>query len=153
MKLSITEKLIGSGLYSGYVPFASGTAGSLVALLIYLVPGFENPTIMLGFISAGTLIGILLGSKFEQKYGKDPAEFTLDEFVGTWLSLILLPKTLLIVLIDFILWRVLDILKPFPARQLEKLPGGWGIMLDDIVSALYTLLLMNILLQFNLLTI
>ncbi len=153
MKLSIIEKFIGTGFFSGYAPLAPGTAGSVMALLIYLIPGFENPAIMLFFISAGFLTGIILGTKFEKQFGKDPSIFTLDEFVGTWIALILLPKTWIVIFIDFILWRILDILKPLPARQLEKLQGGWGIMLDDVVSALYTLILMNLLLQFNFLTI
>jgi len=104
---------------------------------------------MLLSASVATVIGIHIGTKFENAYGKDPSKFVLDEFVGTWLALLALPKTLIIVLISFILWRVLDILKPFPARQMEKIKGGWGIMLDDIVSGIYTLILMQILLQID----
>jgi phosphatidylglycerophosphatase A len=143
------EIFLGTGFFSGYSPIIPGTAGSFVALIIYLIPGFENPTIMLVFISLATVIGIPLGTKFEHAYGKDPSKFVLDEFVGTWLALITLPKTLIIVVLSFILWRLLDILKPFPARQLERINGGWGIMLDDIISGIYTLILMLVLLQLN----
>lgn len=153
MELTIIEKIIGTGFFTGYAPFAPGTVGSFAALLIYLIPGFENPTIMLLLITAATFATIYLGGKFENKFGKDPSIFTLDEFVGTWLALLMLPKTVIIVIVDFILWRILDILKPFPARQLEKIPGGLGILLDDVISALYALILMNVLLQINLLII
>ena len=149
MKPNKFEIFLGTGFFSGYSPFAPGTAGSVVAVLIYLIPGFENPAVMLLAVSFVTVVGVLLGTKFEKSYGKDPSKFVLDEFVGTWLALITLPKTLTIVILSFILWRMLDILKPFPAKQLERLKGGWGIMLDDIVSGIYTLILMQILLQIH----
>ncbi len=149
MKPNKFEIFIGTGFLSGYSPFAPGTAGSLVALLIYLIPGFENLIVMLTAIVIATICGIYLGGKFENVYGKDPSLFVLDEFVGTWIALIALPKTLIIVTFSFILWRLLDILKPFPARQMEKLNGGWGIMFDDIVSGFFTLVLMLLVLHFE----
>ena len=81
-------------------------------------------------------------------YEKDPAECTVDEIVGTWISLVALPKTFLIVLVTFLIWRVLDIIKPQPAKKLERLKGGMGIMIDDVVSGIYTLLIMHILIYF-----
>lgn len=148
MKLNLIEKIIGSAFFTGYIKYASGTFGSLAAIIIYLLPGFENPTIMMIAISVCAAVGIKLGNKFEEVYGKDPSQFTLDEVVGTWLSLILVPKTILFVGISFVIWRVLDILKPFPARASEKLKGGWGIMLDDIISGIYTLILVHIIVYF-----
>jgi len=142
------EKFIGSGFLSGYIPFAPGTFGSLAALLIYLIPGFENPTIMLIFISLTTIAGFYISNKFENEYGKDPPQCTIDEFVGTWISLLFIPKILWLILIDFVIWRVLDILKPFPARQLEKLNGGLGIMIDDIISGVYSLIIVHIFIFF-----
>jgi phosphatidylglycerophosphatase A len=65
-----------------------------------------------------------------------------------WISLILLPKTIAISLITFFLWRALDIYKPFPARSLEKLEGGLGIMIDDVVSGFYTLIIMHLVVYF-----
>ncbi len=143
MKLNFLEKLLGSGLYSGYVPIASGTFGSAVGLLIYFIPGFENNYIIIPAILIFSVAGILLGNKFELVYGKDPAECTIDEVVGMWISLLFLPKKIYISITAFILWRIMDIIKPFPARNLEKLHGGLGIMVDDIISAIYTCLVMN----------
>jgi len=144
MKLNFFEKLIGSGFYTGFIPFAPGTFGSIVALLIYLIPGFENPTLLLIIISLFSVLGISIGTKFEILYGKDPKQCTIDEMVGMWISLILIPKKIWFILIVFIIWRVLDILKPFPANIAEKIKGGMGIMLDDIIAAIYTLTISHI---------
>ena len=144
MKLNIFEKILGSGFYSGYFPVASGTVGSLVALIIYFIPGFEQWFIIVPLTIIFAAYGIYVGTKFEIVYGKDPAECTIDEIVGLWISLIALPKTILIAIIAFLLWRILDIIKPPPARNLERLKGGIGIMIDDVISGLYTLIIMHL---------
>ena len=146
MKLNFFEKLLGSGFYTGYIPFISGTFGSLVALIIYYIPGFENPLILIPAIIIFTFYGIYVGNKFESVYGKDPSECTIDEFVGMWISLLFLPKILLISFFTFLLWRILDIIKPYPARNFEKLKGGLGIMLDDITSGIYSLIIVHLIL-------
>ena len=145
MNLNHFEKLIGSGFYTGYSPIASGTAGSFAALIIYWIPGFENLFIIVPSILLFFIYGIFLGGKFEKIYGNDPAEFTLDEIVGTWISLICLPKTIGISVTAFIIWRILDVIKPQPARRVERIAGGLGIMLDDVIAGLYTLLIVHLL--------
>ncbi|NUN08733.1 MAG: phosphatidylglycerophosphatase A [Ignavibacteriaceae bacterium] len=144
MKLDFFSKIYGSGIYTGFIPFASGTFGSIVATGIFLIPGFTNYYIILPAILVSTLVGIPMGDRFEKVYGKDPSEFTLDEFVGTWISYLFLPLNVYWITAAFILWRILDIIKPFPAGKLENIPGGMGIMIDDIVSGLYTCLVMNL---------
>ncbi|VAX23080.1 Phosphatidylglycerophosphatase A [hydrothermal vent metagenome] len=148
MKINAFERTLGSGFYTGYIPFASGTFGSLFALAIYLIPGFENPTILLTLISLFSIIGIYVGSKFEKVYGKDPPQCTIDEFVGMWITLLFVPKYIWYIVFAFIIWRILDIVKPFPVNILEKIKGGWGIMLDDIVAGLYSLILVHIIIYF-----
>lgn len=143
MKLSFVEKALGSTLYSGYIPFASGTFSSLVAFAFYWIPGFENPYFLIPMILLFSVGGIFIGTRFEKVYGKDPSQCTIDETVGMWISLLFLPKQILITGIAFLLWRLLDIVKPFPARQTENLRGGYGIVLDDIISAVYTAIIMN----------
>ena len=138
------EKLIGSGFYTGYVPIASGTFGSLVAIVIYIIPGFERLEIIIPAIIILFFYGLFVSSKFEKVYGKDPSQCTVDEVVGTWIALIALPKSFLIVFTTFLIWRVLDIIKPFPARTSEKLPGGFGIMIDDVISGFYTLVIVHL---------
>ncbi|RPI75222.1 MAG: phosphatidylglycerophosphatase A [Ignavibacteriales bacterium] len=151
MKINFLEKLLGSGFYTGYIPFASGTFGSLIALIIYWIPGFENPFIIISAIILLTVYGIFIGNKFDKIYGKDPAEYTLDEMLGQWIALLFLPKTILISVIVFFSWRIFDIIKPYPANKLENLPGGVGIIADDIVASIYSLIFVHIiLLIFNL---
>ena len=144
MKLNFIDKLLGSGFYTGYIPFASGTFGSIAGLIIYYIPGFEKPGIIIPAIIIFSLYGIYVGSQFEKVYGKDPAECTIDEIVGMWISLLFLPKILWLSVVVFFVWRLVDIIKPYPARQLEKLKGGLGIMIDDIISSFYVLLLIHL---------
>lgn len=148
MKLNIIEKLIGSVFFTGYIKFAPGTFGSLAAILIYFIPGFENPTVMISAITVCIILGIRLGNKFEKYFGKDPSQFTLDEVVGTWISLLLVPKTILFVSLAFLVWRGLDIIKPFPAGLVEKIKGGTGIVLDDIIAGFYSLIIIHIIVYF-----
>lgn len=144
MKINFFEKILGSGFYTGYSPVASGTVSSIAAVLIYFIPGFENLYVIVPAVILFFVLGVIIGSKFEALYGKDPSQCTIDEIVGTWISLIALPKTLTIILAAFLVWRVLDIIKPEPAKSFEKIKGGLGIMLDDVISALYTLLIMHL---------
>ena len=144
MRLNFFNKLLGSGFYTGYIPVASGTFGSLAGLIIYYIPGFENPAVIIPAIIVFSLYGIYVGTEFEKVYGKDPAECTIDEIVGMWISLLFLPKILWVSALVFLLWRLFDIVKPFPARRLERLEGGLGIMIDDIISSIYVLLLVHL---------
>ena len=146
MKINALEKLIGSGFYTGYIPLASGTFGSMVALLFYAIPGFEKSYVIIPAILVFTFWGVHLGTKFESLYGKDPGECTIDEVVGMWITLLFLPKDFFITLIAFVVWRTLDIIKPFPARKSESLKGGLGIMMDDIISAIYSLIIVHLIL-------
>jgi phosphatidylglycerophosphatase A len=143
-QINLFEKIIGSGFYTGYIPVASGTFGSAAALIIYLIPGFENLWIICPAILILFIYGVFVSGKFEKLYGKDPAECTVDEVVGTWIVLIALPKTILIIATSFFIWRLLDIIKPFPAGKSEHLPGGWGIMVDDVISGIYTLIILHL---------
>ena len=143
MKLSFVEKVLGSTLFSGYIPFASGTFSSAVAFAFYWIPGFEKPVVLIPLILVFTIAGVFIGNRFEKVYGKDPSQCTIDETIGMWISLLFLPKQIIIAGIAFLLWRLLDIVKPFPARHAEKLNGGIGIIADDIISAIYTALIMN----------
>jgi phosphatidylglycerophosphatase A len=143
-ELKFFEKILGSGFYTGYIPFASGTFGSFAGLLIYYIPGFEKPVVIIPIIIIFIIYGIFVGSRFEKIYGKDPSECTIDEITGMWISLLFLPKIWWLSLIVFLLWRISDILKPFPAKKLEGLKGGLGIMIDDVISSLYVLIIVQL---------
>jgi phosphatidylglycerophosphatase A len=142
--ISFLKRLLGSGFGTGYLPYAPGTFGSLASLSIFLIPGFANLYIILPITFITFLVGIQLGNYFETIYNKDPKQFTLDEFVGTWITFLFIPQNLMQFIIGFIVWRILDIVKPFPANKSESLKGGLGIMMDDVVSGLYSLVIMVI---------
>jgi phosphatidylglycerophosphatase A len=149
--INLFEKIIGSGFFTGFIPIASGTFGSLIGLFIFLIPGFENLYVIIPSTLILFLYGVYISDKFEKQYGKDPSQCTVDEVVGTWISLILLPKKFLVILSAFLLWRLLDIVKPFPARDSEKISGGLGIMLDDVISGIYTLIIIHLTVYFGVL--
>lgn len=147
MKINFVERLVGSGLFTGYIPLASGSFGSIVALLIYyIIPNFEKSIVIIPAIIFFSIWGISIGTKFENLYGKDPAECTIDEVIGMWISLLFVPKELTIALLAFIVWRAMDIIKPYPARKAESLEGGLGVILDDIISAIYSLIIVHLIL-------
>ncbi len=135
---------LGSGLGTGFSPVASGTAGSLVALLLWwLVQPYMAPWMQIVLILVTFLLGIPLCTRMETRYGHDPAQATFDEFVGQWVALLFLPRTLPFYLAAFIIFRALDVWKPFPARVSQNLPGGLGIMIDDLIVGIYTCLLLH----------
>lgn len=144
IQINTLEKILGSGFYTGYIPKASGTFASAAALILFLIPGFENPTLMIALITFFTIVGVDIAIKFEKNYGPDPKEFTLDEFIGTWISLLFLPKKIWFLIIAFFVWRFMDIIKPFPIRKLETVKNGWGVILDDILAGIYSFLIMQI---------
>lgn len=81
-----------------------------------------------------------------QRFGPDPSRVVVDEVVGFWIALFAVPKSLALVAIGFVLFRVFDIWKPFPIRKIETLPQGWGIMADDILAGIYTNVLLRLVL-------
>jgi phosphatidylglycerophosphatase A len=144
LKLNLIEKVIGSGLFTGFIPIASGTFASFVALLIFLIPGFENPTILMLVISVLIVIGVRIADKFESIYGKDPKQFTLDEFIGMWITLLFIPKKIWFLIPAFLIWRLMDIIKLYPAKKIETIKGGWGVILDDVLLGLYSFMIIQI---------
>jgi phosphatidylglycerophosphatase A len=142
--VGILTKAFASGLFSGYSPIASGTVGSAVGLALYFIPGFEQLYVMLPLCVLVYFVGVKSAEAMEKVYGQDPSEVTIDEVLGMWISLLFLPKTILVALIAFLVFRILDIVKPYPARRFDKTPGGAGVMLDDVISGIYTNLLIQL---------
>ncbi|HTY38633.1 MAG TPA: phosphatidylglycerophosphatase A [Bacteroidota bacterium] len=143
-KVGFLTKAFASGLFSGFSPVASGTVGSAVGLLFYAIPGFERWYVILPASLVVLVLGIKASDEMEKVYGHDPGEVTIDEVLGMWISLCFLPKTILIAVLAFFIFRILDIVKPYPARRFDNLHGGAGVMLDDVVSAIYTNLLLQL---------
>ena len=138
--------LVSSFGYVGFFPFAPGTAGSLVALALFaFIRWIGVPAIELGAIVAVFAIGVWAASGTEVALGrKDPGVVVIDEVLGMLITLALVPVSIAGVVLGFVLFRVLDIIKPYPAAQLEDLHGGLGIMADDAVAGLYSHLLLRL---------
>jgi phosphatidylglycerophosphatase A len=124
---------------AGYTPLAPGTAGSAVALVILWLVPFSRAGLLVFFLVV-TVAGIWAAHVAERKLGgKDPGEIVIDEVAGMTLSVLVLPLTAPVLLAGFVLFRVFDVVKPFPAGRSQRLPGGLGIMTDDLVAGLYAL--------------
>ena len=95
-------------------------------------------------------MGVWSAGKAEKAFGRvDPGEVVIDEIVGQIITFLATPKVSWIwLLAGFFLFRAFDIVKPFPARRAERLPGGWGIMLDDVIAGLYALIVLVVLGRF-----
>lgn len=93
---------------------------------------------------AGFFIGVWASQQAENVWGHDAGRINWDEVIGMLVSIIALPKTWIVYLAAFMLFRLLDIVKPFPANASQKLPGGWGVMTDDVIAAVYCNLALQI---------
>ncbi len=138
-----------SGFYSGYAPFASGTVGTLVGIALYLLLSqlsvIPYSILTVAVIAAGTG----LASKAETILGeKDSGVIVIDEIAGFFITMWALPTTWATVALGFLLFRFYDVLKPFPIRRIDRnLPGGWGVMLDDLLAGVYANLTLRLMLQ------
>ncbi len=136
---------IGTGLGSGYAPVAPGTAGSLLAIILFALIPF-NSSGWLGAISFFFFVGVLVSNIIEKEKGNDPGLVVVDEIVGQWIALLFLPVYgWKVLLASFLLFRLFDIWKPFPINRSQNLEGGWGIMIDDVLAGIYANLVLQIL--------
>jgi phosphatidylglycerophosphatase A len=126
---------------AGYSPIVSGTAGSAVALVgLWLIP-FTPLTLLLSCVVV-TLVGFWASGRVERIVGrKDPGIIVIDEVAGMMVSVLFLPRTWAVLLTAFVLFRIFDIWKPFPARQSQSITGGVGVMIDDLIAGAYALIL------------
>jgi phosphatidylglycerophosphatase A len=133
--------------YVGYFPIAPGTAGSLAALALYaLVRWAGTPAVELVTIIAVLVIGIWAATGTERALArKDPGPVVIDEVLGMLITLAFLPLSLWGIAAGFLVFRLLDVIKPFPAGRLEHLPAGLGIMADDAMAGVYAHLVLRIL--------
>ena len=139
----IIWRFVATFFYLGKLPFAPGSWGSLGALLLWLL----LPVTFSVHLSA-ILILFILGIYSSNKIAiylddNDPSEIVIDEVVGMGISLFMLPHSFGLYLLAFILFRIFDIFKPLFIYRIQDLPGGWGIMLDDVMAGLFTFALVN----------
>ena len=127
--------VFGTALGLGLFPLAPATLASLVAVAVYgVLPIAGDSPAFLVLIGASLLIGPWCCGSLTSAADPDPKRAVWDEVAGMWLTCLFLPKTLPWLAAAFLLFRVLDVLKPWPIRHYERLPGGYGIMADDVAA-------------------
>lgn len=138
-------KMLSSLLCIGYSPYLPGTLSSLAAFLVYLFLIRGNLIAHFICVLAAGVIGLSLSSRAEKIFGRNDArQIVIDDFNGMLIGLLFLPYNMYLAVIGFIVFRIMDGLKPYPIYKIERLHGSLGVMGDDIVAGLYT----NIILQF-----
>ncbi|MEW6367003.1 MAG: phosphatidylglycerophosphatase A [Acidobacteriota bacterium] len=148
--------VVATGFYSGYFPFAPGTVGSAVALPMAFALRLGGPVLYAVALGLSIALAVYASGVVERTVErKDPSCIVVDEMVGMMLTLFLAPLSIplsswQVPLAGFVLFRVFDIIKPFPGRRLEKLPGGWGIVADDLMAAIYANIVVRALIHFGL---
>jgi phosphatidylglycerophosphatase A len=160
-------RALATGFGAGRFPWASGTVGSAVGLLVMLVPGASSPAILGALIVAGffsgrwaaNLVALEMGHALQGTSAAakrlfqggvplhpDPSAVVIDEIVGIWIALLFLPVDLPTIIVAFTTFRIFDIVKPPPCGALEKAGNGWGIMLDDAAAGVYANLVTRVIL-------
>lgn len=146
MKENLLAKLVATLFYAGYFPLAPGTFGSLITLVIiwFLIPTFFY---ILMPISIGLIfLSVWSASRAEEIFGKDGSPIVIDEVAGMAISLVFVPHQIKYFVGAFLLFRFFDIVKPAPARSMERLKGGWGVTLDDVIAGIYANLSLHLVL-------
>ena len=125
--------LVATGAYSGYAPIMPGTAGSVVGVALYCGLAQLGPVVLALLLALLFAIGVWVSGQAERHFGeKDARRIVIDEVLGVGVALYLLPITLGFVLSGFLVFRALDIWKPF--GRVERMGGGLGVMLDDLIA-------------------
>ena len=151
----MNEKLItflATGFGSGLAPFAPGTMGTLVGVVICLFCLPLPWPMRLLIIIALLALSIYVAGRAEIIYQKkDDQRIVIDEIIGIQITMLPVAITVLHLCVGFVLFRVFDILKPFPINNLQKLPGGWGVVMDDVAAGIYAgavMFLLTLLIKF-----
>lgn len=155
MKTAIA-KSIGTSMGFGYIPIAPGTWGAIFGVgVYYLIHYFFSGNInlwLLGLAILFTAVGTWCCDTLQQEWGDDPSRIVIDESVGVWITLLLIPYAHIYVWLGFGLFRLFDIWKPLGVRTIDKkVKSGFGVMLDDILAAIYAWLVLQIIIYIGVL--
>ena len=125
--------------YVGYAPVAPGTFGSVIGLAVfYVVRHQRSTTVEVAVIVALAAVGLWSATEAEHHFGGiDPGPVVIDEVIGMLITLAFIPVNMAGAIVAFLIFRFLDVVKPWPARRLEQLPGGFGVVLDDMMAGVY----------------
>ena len=133
-----------TGLFIGYIPGAPGTYGSLLAaVFVFCFPGLSNLILITGLF----FLGVISSQLEENRTGlKDEGKIVIDEIIGMFITFVGFSLSPIVIIIGFLLFRFFDIFKPFLIDRAQNLPGGWGVMADDVVAGIASNLLLQIIL-------
>lgn len=166
---SFLTRVVATGFFTGYIPWASGTFGAILGALFFLIPGFSSIPVLSSAIILGMVAGVYTSARIARVEGHrltksaqrtkemfqpdrhetpDPSIIVIDEIVGMWVAMFAVQPSFAAVAVAFITFRVFDIVKPYPARQVERFGSGWGIMLDDVVAGIYANIVTRIVVAF-----
>ena len=142
--------ILTTGFGSGYCPVAPGTAGAVLAVVIWwLASLWLTPVTLfwstLEVIFIFTVLGVICTNQVIPFWGDDPHRVVVDEMVGVWIPLaVVQPGEWGYILASLLLFRFFDIVKPLGIRKMESLPGGMGVMADDVLAGIYSLVIILI---------
>jgi phosphatidylglycerophosphatase A len=136
-QVGFVTKLIATFFFSGLLPKAPGTWASMftAAILYFVWPSLW--LYQLAAIAVVYAIGVVVSGQAERQYGHDAHPIVIDEVAGQMIALFMAPKSIVIYILSFLLFRIFDIFKPPPARGWQDKPGGWGVMADDLAAGAY----------------
>ncbi len=151
--MTFVWKIIATAGGVGYAPVAPGTAGAILASAVaFLLQSFFSLShywiILSGLIVTFFFLGILATDKLENEWGKDPGKIVIDECIGQWLTYLFIPFGYIEIFIGLIFFRIFDISKPLFIKRLEKIPGGLGVMLDDVGAGIIANILLQLMVNF-----
>lgn len=158
LRAPLWATLVATCLGVGRLRPAPGTWASLTAALLWWllassIPLTSRTAVLAALILLAIVAGVPAASRVAQASGlEDPPTIVIDEVAGQWIALLLAPVSWKTLLLSFILFRGFDIWKPPPVRQLERLPGGWGIVFDDVAAGLYALAAIEVIRHFGILS-
>ena len=145
------NKAIASCLGIGYIKGGGTIAAIVTCAIIWLLwYAVVSPWM---FLLAGigiTLLGVFVGNKVEPYWGKDSYRVVIDEVAGMWITMLFIPPNFWLLIIGLVLFRFFDILKPLYIRKMEAIPGGWGVMMDDVLAGVYSNMILQLIVFWNL---
>lgn len=143
------HKITSTSLGIGYIGKGAGTAAAAVTCVVWYLSqahgAYFVPALIITLLI--TTLGIWSSNAVDAIWGKDHQRVVIDEVAGMCITLLWVPVTLVNVLVGLVLFRFFDIVKPLGIRKLEKWPGGWGVMFDDILAGVYAGIILQIIIR------
>ena len=127
-------RMLATGFWSGYFPMTPGTFGSIPPWLIAYFLIQNNQLWLIAAATVTTIVSVWSAGEAEKELGHDARKIVIDEWAGMFITLLFVPYSLINYTIAFFVFRALDVIKIYPARLSEQLPGGWGVTMDDVVA-------------------